>query len=171
MALIPHEGPGAPSQKTSLVGGVAQILISPRPSPRLADVGLFCSTQTQQSPPRTKSLPCKLYYLHTERSNAPSRYRLLSVTPLHYGVNFLESQIVALQGLIALYFFILFFSFFRQWGGQAGLMRLCVIGVSIYRRTSPTHTTNFGAWLWYHMKDSRLHPKRLVYWVELPKYL
>ena len=41
MALIPHEGLGALSQKTSLLGGVAQILISPRPSSRLADVGLF----------------------------------------------------------------------------------------------------------------------------------
>ena len=41
MALIPHEGLGAPSQKTSLLGGVAQILISPRSSLRLADVGLF----------------------------------------------------------------------------------------------------------------------------------
>ena len=39
MALIPLEGLGAPSQKTSLLGGVAQILINPRPSPRLADVG------------------------------------------------------------------------------------------------------------------------------------
>ena len=37
------EGLGAPSQKTSLLGGVAQILINPRPSP--------------PAPPRTKSLP------------------------------------------------------------------------------------------------------------------
>ena len=34
-------GLGAPSQKTSLLGGVAQILINPRPSPCLTDVGLF----------------------------------------------------------------------------------------------------------------------------------
>ena len=41
MALIALEGLGVPSQKTSLLGGVAQILIYPRPSPRLVDVGLF----------------------------------------------------------------------------------------------------------------------------------
>ena len=44
------EGLGAPSQKTSLLGGVAQILINPRPSPRLADVGLFVLPKSQQSP-------------------------------------------------------------------------------------------------------------------------
>ena len=38
MSLIPIEGLGVPSQKTSLLGGVAQILINSRPSPRLADV-------------------------------------------------------------------------------------------------------------------------------------
>ena len=100
--LLEPEGLGAPSQKTSLLGGVAQILISPRPSPRLADVGLFVRPKPN-NPPSNKESPCKLYYLHTGRSNAPSRYRLLSVTPLHYGANFLESQIVALQGLIALF--------------------------------------------------------------------
>ena len=47
MALIPLEGLGAPSQKTSLLGGVAQILINPRPSPRLADVGLFVRPKSQ----------------------------------------------------------------------------------------------------------------------------
>ena len=30
-----------PKRLVSLLGGVAQILINPRPSPRLADVGLF----------------------------------------------------------------------------------------------------------------------------------
>ena len=35
------EGLGAPSQNTSLLGGVTQILIFPRPSPRLSNVGLF----------------------------------------------------------------------------------------------------------------------------------
>ena len=94
MALIPLEGLGAPPQKTSLLGGVAQILIYPRPSPRLADVGLFVRPKSQQFPPRTKSFPCKLNYLHTRRSNPPSRsnsslresrtpYVLQSVTPLH----------------------------------------------------------------------------------------
>ena len=47
---ILHEGLGAPSQKTSFLGGVAQILIFPRPSPRLADVGLFVRPKSQQSP-------------------------------------------------------------------------------------------------------------------------
>ena len=41
------EGVGAPSQKTSLLGEVAQILINPRPSPRLADVGLFVRPKSQ----------------------------------------------------------------------------------------------------------------------------
>ena len=38
MALISIEGLGAPSKKTSLLGGVAQILIYPRSSSCLADV-------------------------------------------------------------------------------------------------------------------------------------
>jgi len=50
MALIPIEGLGAPSQKTSLLGGVAQILIYLRPSPRLADVGLFVRLKSQHTP-------------------------------------------------------------------------------------------------------------------------
>ena len=48
MALIPIEGLGASSQKTSLLGGVAQILIYPRPSSCLADVGLFVRSKSQQ---------------------------------------------------------------------------------------------------------------------------
>ena len=64
-------------------------LYTQRPSPRLTDVGLFVRPKSQQSPleqrvspasstiftlkARTKSLPCKLNYLHTGRSNAPSR--------------------------------------------------------------------------------------------------
>ena len=48
---VPPEGLRAPSQKTSLLGGVAQILINSRPlSPRLADVGLFVRPKSQQSP-------------------------------------------------------------------------------------------------------------------------
>jgi len=41
---------GAPSIKISLLGGVDQIRIYPRPSPYLADVGLFVRRPTQQSP-------------------------------------------------------------------------------------------------------------------------
>ena len=53
MALIPLVGLEAPSQKTSLLGGVAQILIFPRPSPRLADVGLFVRPKSQHQPVHT----------------------------------------------------------------------------------------------------------------------
>ena len=48
-------GLGAPSQKTSLLGRVAQILIYPRPSLRLADVGLFVRPKSQQSPSNKES--------------------------------------------------------------------------------------------------------------------
>jgi len=41
MTLIPFVRLGASSQKTTLLGGVAQILINSRTSPCLADVGLF----------------------------------------------------------------------------------------------------------------------------------
>ena len=64
MALIPLVGLGAPSQKTSLLGGVVLILINPRPSPRLADVGLFVRPKSQQpvrwscpNPYKTKIIP------------------------------------------------------------------------------------------------------------------
>ena len=64
--IMTHEGLGAPSQKTSLLGGVAQILIYPRPSsPRLVDVGLFvssrcgtiCSTKISTIPFSNKESP------------------------------------------------------------------------------------------------------------------
>jgi len=41
-------GFGAPSQKISLLGGVAQILIYPRPSSCLPDVGIFVRLKSQQ---------------------------------------------------------------------------------------------------------------------------
>ena len=63
MALIPLEGLGAPSQKTSLLGGVAQILINPRPSPRLADVGLFVRPKSQHQIHRDSKL---LQHLQTD---------------------------------------------------------------------------------------------------------
>jgi len=44
MALISLIRLGAPSQKVNLLGGVAQTLIYPRPSPSLTDVGLFVRT-------------------------------------------------------------------------------------------------------------------------------
>ena len=43
------KGFGAPSQKTRLLGGVAQILIYPRPSSCLADVRLFVRTNPNTS--------------------------------------------------------------------------------------------------------------------------
>ena len=51
---------GAPSQNTSLFGGVAQILIYPRSSRCLADVELFIRPKFQQSPSNKES-PCKLW--------------------------------------------------------------------------------------------------------------
>ena len=57
MAQPNLEGLEAPSQKTSLLGGVAQILIFPRPSPRLADVGLFVRPKSQQKPYQLDFLP------------------------------------------------------------------------------------------------------------------
>ena len=75
-ATLIREGLEAPSQKTSLLGGVAKIVIYPRPSPRLTDVGLFVRPKSQK-PPLNKESPYKLNYLHTERSNALSRYKFL----------------------------------------------------------------------------------------------
>ena len=80
--LLEPEGLGAPSQKTSLLGGVAQILISPRPSPRLADVGLFVRPKPN-NPPSNK-----------ESAVGHSSSLLCTAVP-----NFLESQLLALQGL------------------------------------------------------------------------
>ena len=56
MALIPLEGLGAPSQKTSLLGGVAQILIYLRSSPRLADVRPFVRSKSQHSIPKRRNI-------------------------------------------------------------------------------------------------------------------
>ena len=49
---------------TSLLGKAAQILIYPRPSPCMDDVGLLVRHPTQQ-PPLNKESPCKLIFLHT----------------------------------------------------------------------------------------------------------
>ena len=143
MALIPIEELGTPSQKTSLLGRVAQVLINPRPSPRLADVGLFVRPKSQQPPLEQRvSSPCKLNYLRTGRSNAPSRYptlhcvggrHALCEVPTAVGhsstrttAKFLESQTLASQGPIAPV-------------GWAGPLRLCVIG-GIYTSSNITHT-------------------------------
>ena len=48
MTLIPIEELRAPSQKTSLLSEVTQIIIYSRPSPCLADVGLFVRPKSQQ---------------------------------------------------------------------------------------------------------------------------
>ena len=80
---IESEGPGAPSQKTSLLGGVVQILIFPRSSPRLADVGLFVRPKSQQSPLEQRvSLQAQL----SSRSHVPSRSQIkcsIEITNLH----------------------------------------------------------------------------------------
>ena len=57
--LVSLEGLGAPSQKTSLLGGVAQILIYSRPSPRLADVGLFVRPKSQQDFDQILEILCR----------------------------------------------------------------------------------------------------------------
>jgi len=49
MTLILIKGLEAPSQKTNLLSGVAQILIYQRPSPCLADVGLFVQPKENDS--------------------------------------------------------------------------------------------------------------------------
>ena len=54
MALIPTERLGTPSQKNSLLDGVVQILIYPRSSPPLADVGLFVRPKSQHSDSSTE---------------------------------------------------------------------------------------------------------------------
>ena len=51
MALISFVKTWGTIQKTSLLGGVAQILIYPRPSPCLANVGLFVCTNLNRSHP------------------------------------------------------------------------------------------------------------------------
>ena len=172
------EGLGAPSQKTSLLGGVAQILIC-KTIPTSSRCGTICSTQIPTIPPSNKESPCKLNYLHTGRSNAPSRSNSLlrgKTTRLMWSnnccrslfytawelarplqrstaVKFLKSPILASQGPIVPFC-------------ASGVGRLIApfapLG-DLHRRTSPTHTTKFGAWLWYHLKDSGHHPKRLSF--------
>ena len=166
MALIPLEGLGAPSQKTSLLGGVAQILIFPRPSPRLADVGLFVRPKSQQSSLRTKSLPASstiftledqmLHWdptLHCVRLRHALCEVLQSVTPLHHHCQISREPNISFTGAYC--------AFLRQWGGQA-YCAFASLG-DLHRRTSPTHTTKFGAWIWYHLKDLGHHPKRLAF--------
>ena len=118
------EGLGAPSQKTSLLGGVAQILTYPRPSPCLTDVGLFVRPKSQQSPPQIKSLPVSStiftpadQMLHWDTNFfSPCGIRA-SNSVVHITVKFSRAQL-ALQGPIAPFCAI----------GWSGLLRLCVIG-------------------------------------------
>ena len=58
--------------KRLLLGGVVKILIYPRPSSCLADVGLFDRPKSQQSPSNKES-SYKLNFLHNGRSNTRSR--------------------------------------------------------------------------------------------------
>ena len=98
MTLIPLEVLGAPSQKTSLLGGVVQILIFPRPSPRLADVGLFVRPKSQQSPLEQRvslqaqlsshrkikcSIEIQLFTAWGDGTPYVKYHQLQSVTPLH----------------------------------------------------------------------------------------
>ena len=100
---------GVPSQKTTLLGGVAQILI-PKIIPVSSRCETICSIQIPTIPARTKSLPASLTFLRNERPNAWSglftawgQTRLTesptAVRPLIYTtIKYLASQIV-LQGL------------------------------------------------------------------------
>ena len=67
MALIPLEGLGAPSQKTNLLGGVA-ILIFSRPSPRLADVGLFVRPKSQHFGTLQKNATASQYSFYIRKT-------------------------------------------------------------------------------------------------------
>ena len=66
MSLIPIEGLGASSQNTNFLGRVVQILIYPRPSPSLADVGIFVRPKSQHQEEEKNihllpQIPCLLY--------------------------------------------------------------------------------------------------------------
>ena len=127
------------------------------------------------SPPNKES-PCKLNYLHTRRSNSLSRYnfftaweddtpyvkhQLQSVTPLHRRSRPLQRSTIAKFLESPTSFTGAYCAFLRHWGDQAH----CVFAPlgDLYRRTSPTHTTKLGAWLWYQLKDLGHHPKRLAF--------
>ena len=56
MALIPIVGLGAPSQNTSLLGGVTKNPYIPKIIPMLADVGLFVRPKSQQNSPRNDNV-------------------------------------------------------------------------------------------------------------------
>ena len=149
------EGLGTPSQKTSLLGGVAQILINPRPSPRLADVGLFVRPKSQQSPLEQRvsplqaqlsshrkikcSIEIQLFtaweggtpYVKTNCSRSLLYTACPAPRPLQRSTTakFLESQTLASQGLIAPFAPV----------GWAGPLRLCAIG-GIYIVEHHPHT-------------------------------
>ena len=173
-----NEGLGAPSQKTSHLSGVAQILIFPRSSPCLGDVGQFVRPKSQQSPPRTKSLHASStiftredQMLHRDPTLHCVRLRhalcevlLQSVTSLHHVVastpiakehhrQILREPNISFTGI--------YYAFLPQWGGQAHYAFAPLR--DLHRRTSPTHMTKFRAWLWYHLKDLGHHPKRLAF--------
>ena len=73
MDLIPIEGLGTLYQKTILLGRVAQILIYPRLSPRLADVGLYLFDPIPIIPPRIKSLSASSTIFTLEAHNPHTR--------------------------------------------------------------------------------------------------
>ena len=172
MALIPIEGSGAPSQKTCLLlGGVAQILILPRPSSRLADVRLFVRPKSQQSLPRTKSLHASstiftpedqmlhrdptlhcvglrhtLYEVPTTVGHSSTPCNRRAPITRSTTIKFLESPTLASQGPIAPFTPVAWPGPVRYWGGS-------------YIVEHHPHR----AWLLYHLKHLGHHPKRLAF--------
>ena len=129
--------PGLHPKRLAFLGGVAQILINPRSSPRLADVGLFVRPKSQQSPLNKESpLQAQLIFtpedqmlhrdptLHCVRRRhtlceVPNCSRSLlsntacGATPIakehHYQIS--REPNISFTGAYC--------AFLRQWGGQA----------------------------------------------------
>ena len=135
-------------------------LYKPKTIPTSSRCGTICSTQIPTIPPSNKESPCKLNYLHTGRSNAPSRsnsslrgktarlnvkYQLQSVTPLHRVV---AGTPIAKEHhcQISRESNISFTGAFCASGVGRPLCAFAPLG-DLHRRTSPTHTTKFGTWL------------------------
>jgi len=163
--LVSVEGRGAPSQKTSLLGGVAQILIYPtKIIPTSSRCGTIFSTQIPTIPLKQRVSPYKLNYLHTGRSNAPLRSNFSlrgKAARLMWSTNCSRSLLYTaweaarpLQKSTTVKFFES-----PTLASQEPIAPFCAIGVikpitllrhweDLHLRISPKHTTKFGAWLW-----------------------
>ena len=114
------------------------------------------------NPPSNKESPYKLNYLHTERLNAPSRsnsslrevaarlmwHQLQSVTPLHRvrsGTPITKEHHCQISREPNISFTGVYAPFCAS-GVARPIAPFAPLG-DLHRRTSPTHTTKFGAWL------------------------